>query len=215
MRRLGLVLVLLALPGCTDLVTARVGAGRVKPIEVRESIPLASATLPACVPLTLPIEVPEARSATVELSPSGDACLVTVRLTSAVIVDRATIAAQLASLGTFDVSALVGIELVLNELDLTDGSGAEADVRAVAIAVDGQALFDTTTLGPQPSPPPRGALPESTVMAFRAALKSPADVRADLTIQLTVPNAAALPKQLEVRMVVQPVLLVDVVRAAL
>jgi hypothetical protein len=189
----------------------------VKPIEVSRAIVLSPAALPsACPATTLPITVPDARAATATLAPSGDACVVTVHLDSVVLIDRDTIAAQQQSLGSFDATALVGIDLELLELDLTDESGRSlaGEVRRVAISVDGEPLFDTSTIGPQ-AEPPRSALPEPAVAAFRSALTTPSDVRADLDLELAFERAAPIPKRLDVRMLLQPILLVDVVRAAL
>ncbi len=213
MRTAWIALACICASGCTDLVTVEVGADRVEPIELSETLPLGVA-LTACPTVTIPIVVPGAEAATASSAPSDGGCAITAQLSNAVIVDRETIAAQKQSLGTFDVTALVGIDVELVELELVDENGRSLPVERVTIATDDQLLFDTTIIGVQ-SPRPRSALPESVVAQFRSALATPADVRADLALQITFASAAAVPKRIGVRMVLQPILLIDVVRAAL
>lgn len=207
---------LLAISGCTDLVTVELGAGRVSPIEVRQEVPLRAEILRSCAPVTLPFEWPNSEGASASIAPAGAGCEVTIVVTSAVIVDRDTIVEQLASIGELDATALVGIDVELVELVLTAGDGSSLDgaITAAAVRIDGQPIFMGVSPGVQ-SPPPRGALPETTAAGFRAALTQPADVRADLELRFVFADPSAIPTRLGVRVVLQPIFLVDVVRAAL
>lgn len=216
MRIASLSLVLLCASGCTDLVTTEVGADRVAPIEIEGSIPGVPTDLEGCPTATVPIRWADARDATVTSAPSDTECEVTVRATEALIVDRATIEAQSQSIGAFDETALVGVDLELVELVLTDDDGRSLEdaVRQASVLVDGQPLYEGVAVGPQ-SPPPRSSLPESTVATFREALAAPRDVRADLELRFTFTDADAIPKRVGLGLVLQPILIVDVVRAAL
>lgn len=216
MRLAWLPFIVLCASACTDLVTTEIGEGSVAPIEIERSVSLPATAPQGCPTATIPITWPDARAASVSIAPGDAGCEVTVRASEVVVVERATVEAQAQEIGDFDETALVGIDLELVELEVTDDAGASlgAAVRDATVSLDGQPLFESVGVGAQ-SPRARGTLPEATVAEFREALAEPQDVRGDLELRFTFTGAKAIPEQLDVRIVLQPILLVDVLRAAL
>lgn len=200
MTRHGIIVAALLLgTACTDLVTVDVGAPNLEPVVVERDLP-AGPVDAACAAARGAVEgTVVGRDVDV---PDG-ACLVVLRSPNEVLVERAFLEANADELARFDPSALVGIDVEILELELG------IDPLGVRLSIDGRPLV--TDLEERQ----RVALPQSLVARFREALVEPADVRADLELRVVIADPGDVPETVRMRLVFQPILRVDAVRAAL
>lgn len=216
----GMRLALLALPtlvllsGCEDLVTVRVG---LEPITFERDLKIGEVPPDVCPSVSRDFTPASALAGTATLAPVATSCVLTVRLEDAVLMDRATVLVIREELEGADTTALLGVVVQVNEVEVTDARGAPLDPRAIdelEVGIDGVPVIPPTTLG-EPLDGMEVALPQRTVDELLAGIAERREVRADLELRLSFVDPNAIPPQARVRIVLTPILLVDAVRAAL
>lgn len=214
--RLGamLPLALLLGTGCTDLVTIDVGRDRIAPIVFERQLSVGGGPAFGCPTLEREFSPEGARSGFAAMAPVTEGCTARVVLEGAEIADRNEIITIAETLDGFDTTALVGIDVVVDELTLTgDGVALGSDsLTEVELLLDG-----TTVLhGPDPASVlgSRAAVPETVVDAMLEAVADRAPLLVDVEMRATFEDAF-VPEGLHVRTVLQPILRVDIVRALL
>lgn len=195
------VLSAILVTGCTDLVTVDVGAGRIEPVTIEERVALDDLASGRCLDAERDIEAADALEGTLSVRALPSSCRVEVELDDAVLVDRATMIAIADALADLDTTALVGIDVEVLELIVPGSTSVELGL-------------ERTTLARSTELPVRTSVPEAVVDAFLVAVEKRAELRADLTLAVAFPRGTAL-SRVDARMVLQPILRVDVVRAAL
>lgn len=215
LHRMGAALLALGfLSGCTDLVTIDIGRGRIAPIEVNRELDVGGGTLLGCPKIERSFAAEGAASASASLTPVTTGCRARLRLEDALLVNRANIERIGGMLAGFDRTALVGIDVEVDELALDgDGERLESDsTHELSVLLDEQIVL--SAIEPESVPGRREALPESVVDAFFRAVDAEEALRVDLELQLTFREGARLPDTLRLHMLLQPILRVDVIRAA-
>lgn len=200
--------------GCTDLVTVDVGRGEIEAITFERELVVGGGALEGCPTGERPIEPVGALTGTASVTPVETGCLAGVRLERAVLVDEATMLDIADTLEGFDTTALVGFDVEVDALELAgDGVLLDGSIRGLTILLEGDVVLEASE--PASLPGDRVALPQSVVDAFLDAVARRTELRVDVEVRVTFRDGARLPDRLRVEMVLQPILRVDVLRAAL
>lgn len=209
------LLVLVLGSGCTDLVTIDVGRDRVPPIAFERELVLGGGALLGCPAGERTFDPEAALAGSASIAPVTIGCLARVRLDEAVLVESERIGAIADSIEGFDRTALVGFDVAIDELTIR---GDGAPLRGESIRELTMLLDDETVLSaPEPEEVvgDRVALPVPVVDAFFEAIEARRELRVDIEVRITFREGVPLPDRLRVSMRIQPILRVDVVRAAL
>ena len=211
---LGLAVLLIPLAGCTELVTIDVGRGKIEAITFERELVVGGGAVDGCPTGERPIEPVGALRGTASIAPVATGCLAGVRLEQAVLVDEARMREIADTLEDFDVTALVGFDVEVDALELAgDGVMFDGSTSGLTILLEGDTVLEASE--PASIPGDRVALPESVVDAFLDAVERRGELRVDVEVRVTFHEGAPLPDRLRVEMVLQPILRVDALRAAL
>jgi hypothetical protein len=214
LRAVSLAFVMLA-SGCTDLVTIDVGRDRLSPITFEREVVLGGGALASCPAGESALRPDGALGGSASIAPVASGCLARVVLRDALLVDRETMIRIAESTEGFDTTALVGFDVEVDELTIAgDGAplGAET-ISALEVLLESEPVIEAP--GPESVAGDRVALPEPVVDSFLEAVELERELRVDVEVRLTFRAGAPLPDRLGVRLVLQPILRIDVVRAAL
>lgn len=214
LRSFSLAFVVLA-SGCTDLVTIDVGRDRIAPITFEREVVLAGGALTGCPAGERTLSPDGALGGSASIAPVVSGCLARVVLSDALFVDRDTMVRIAESTEDLDTTALVGVDVEVDALAI-EGDGVALGSEAIA---ELDVLLESEPVIEAPSPESvtgdRVALPEPVVGAFLESVELERELRVDVEVRLTFRAGAPLPDRLGVRLELQPILRVDVVRAAL
>jgi len=201
--------------GCSDPVSVDVGMDRISPVELERGLSLGGGALLGCPEVERSLAPDRALAASASIAPVTSGCLARLRLEDALLVDAGTVDRIADSIDGFDRTALVGFDVQVDALSLdADGAPLSSEtVRELRILLEGETVLAASDPGALAGQ--RVALPESVVDAFFEAVDARRELRVDLEVRLTFREGEALPERLHVRMVLQPILRIDVVRAAL
>lgn len=214
LRALSLAFVVLA-TGCTDLVTVDVGRDRIAPITFEREVVLGGGALASCPAGERTLSPDGALGGSASIAPIVSGCFARLVLRDALFVDREAIIRIAEATEGFDTTALVGLDVEVDALAIEGDGAALGSERISELGV----LLESEEVLAAPSPEDvtgdRVALPEPVVDAFLESVELERELRVDVEVRLTFREGAALPERLRVRLVLQPILRVDVVRAAL
>jgi hypothetical protein len=215
LRAACLALVTMLGSGCTDLVTVDVGPDRISPITFERELVLGGGALAGCPAGESTLRPDGALGGSASITPVATGCLARVVLRDALLVDRETVSRVADSIEGFDTTALVGFDVAVDELTIRGDGVAlgSATIAALEIRLESEPVLAAPS--PESVTGDRVALPEPVVDAFLEAVELEHELRVDVEVRLTFRPRARLPDRLGVRLVLQPILRVDVVRAAL
>lgn len=199
-----------------ELATVELGAEALSPVQLERSVELGADRIPACLDFsaTLP-----ANNTTVSLKNSANGCALSIGQPGLVLLDVAALERARRESGPFDVSGIRsgGVELQKLELSTAHGSPLRlADyVTFVSVQVDGQVVLDRVAPGELEGLSRQ--LPASVIDKLRSSLTNNQVATADivLTLWLSAQTQLSLPDNLTMLLVLQPLLQVNVVDAAL
>ncbi len=204
--------------GCDDLVTIDVESEKIEPITVDLSLDLGDQPVALCPELVVPLQIANATAASATLTPVELGCRLDIRIDDAMLVSRETLMSQAQVLEDVDTTALVGIDVVLEEVVVEDGttntSFPPGTIQEIGLGIEDQVVLRTTELGVQ-STTVRGPLPRSLVDEFLVAIEKGTELRGDVELSLSFATASTVPPTVHIVVVLQPILRVDVVRAAI
>ena len=217
-RHLSIALAAFLAVGCTDLVTTDIGRGEIAAIEIDRRFSLDQARpRDLCPTLTRELPPGDARAASASLAPVEIGCELTLRVEDAVLVSAASMEQHGDAVGDRDTTAIVGIDVEVDELLVEDGAGVrlgQDEVGHIVLELEGTEVVRMA--GPTGQEAPiRGSLPQSLVDDFVAGLESGAEVRGDVEVRAIFTDASHIPDESRIYARLQPILRVDVVRAAL
>lgn len=206
--------------GCADAFLVEVGEGHIAPIVLERAWLLAPMPVASCP--SGRFEVPDPiEPAEVDVRPVGDECSVDFRVPRMTLLRRELVAKRAEEIeAQGDIDSLRGLDLVVEDLLLTELSGEPFDLSAVeslAISIDGQTVLEREGLERiRAGERARISLSQAFVERFIAVLEERRELSIELGIRMVVrPRERALPPTLRLRAVLQPVLLVDALAAKL
>lgn len=201
--------------GCTDLVTIDVGRDRISPITFERELVLGGGALASCPAGESTLSPDGALGGSASIAPVASGCLARVVLRDALLVDREAMGRIAESTEGFDTTALVGVDAEVDELAI-EGDGVtlgSETIAALEVRLESEPVLEAPS--PESVEGDRVALPEPVVDAFLESVDLRRELRVDVEVRLTFREGAPLPDRLRVRLVLQPILRIDVVRAAL
>ncbi len=215
MRPMVLALVTAALlTGCEDFVTVQIA---LDPVAIDRDFAIGELPPDVCPSVTRELEPMRALAGTATLEPIAAECVLTIELDDAVLLERDAVLAVREQLAGADTTALLGIVVDVEEAELMGPGGAAigpAALHTIEGRIDGVAVVPPTAPGAALAAT-RVLLPRSTVDELLAAIDEGREARADLTLRLAFAGPAAVPSEARFHLALQPILLVDAVRAAL
>lgn len=205
---------LLLVTGC-DGVLVELGRGQIGQVLVERTFPTGFSSYgDDCPDLELEYGGTGASGGAITIAPLSKACLLNVRMDDAVLLSQATMELWSEQLAAYDMSALISIDIIIDEIELDGGRtiplGAD-QVQSVSIALDDRVMLDQDDIHmvEDGTDELRVPVPQSLVDNFIQALEEKEAFTSRLEVRLVLRNGVRIPRILHVRALLQPVLLVD------
>jgi len=199
-----------------DAVTVEVGAGTLQTVDMDRSITLDGARIPDCLDFNATVAL---TNTTVALSNTARGCTLTVEQPDLVLLDQQAAERAREKVGDFDVDGIRSASLELQTLDLSTADGAPLALAqyldAITLIVDGEIVLDRVTASELQGGAVTRELPAPLLEDLKAAVKANEAASADVELSLWLRTPSELPDTLRMRAVIQPILQVNVVDAAL
>lgn len=203
--------------GCSDLFLVELGRGQIGQVLVDRTFPTGHRPYEGCPEVRLAFESDGGGPhGNVVIAPLSHGCLLSVRVEDAILLNAATMSAWSDALASYDMRALVAIDVIIDELRLLGEARQPLDVRtlaAVSIALDDRILVDHRDLAHFGKEELRVSIPQSLIDRFIEALDEKKAFTGTIDVRLVLRPEVAIPRALRVRTLLQPVLLVDGWRA--
>ncbi len=202
------------LVGC-DLVI-EVGADHIAPVVVERVMYTGLEPGDGCPSLQLPYRTLDDRSGEATIAPLTSGCLLAFREEDVLLMPAEVMEHWSAQLSGYDMSSLIGVELVVNQLEIRDGVRDPMPVEdfdVVSLHLDGQVLFtrqDMARLGREEL---RVRVPQELVDRFLRALERGEALTAEMEVRIVFRDGRPVPGIILVHTELQPVLMVDAWRA--
>lgn len=212
-RRAALVLLVSVLgPGCSDLFLVELGRDQIGKVRVDRSFPTGLRGYDGCPSLHLVFGKEGSTSGDVVVAPLSAGCLLSVRMEEAELLNAPTMRAWAEALKSYDMSALIAIDIIVDELSLDAGRRSpfgDGDVRSLSIALEDRVLVDQDDLATLGTSELRMTIPQRLVDRFLEALENGHAFTGTLDLRLVLREGVEIPPVLHLRTLLQPVLLVD------
>lgn len=199
-------------PGCSDLFLVELGRDQVGQVRVDRTFPTGLHELDGCPPLHLAFGKEGSASGDVVVAPLSAGCLLSVRLEEAELLNAPTMRAWAEALKGYDMSALIAIDIIVDELSLDAGHRSplgERDVYSLSIALEDRVLVDQDDLAMLGTDELRMTIPQRLVDGFLEALENGHAFTGTLDLRMVLREGVDIPPVLRLRTLLQPVLLVD------
>jgi hypothetical protein len=216
-----LVLAALLAAGCDPLVV-EFGEGNIAPVVIERVMFTGLEPEDGCPSISVPYITFDGRDGDASVEPSGAGCALSFREEAVPLVPADVMERLGAELAGFDRSALLGADLVVNELRLFDGVRepiALAQLEAMTLSLDGEPVFTADELADAVAAEARGEtstasgtripVPQEMLDRFLEALDGGEPFSAELAVELVFREGVTVPTLMLARAELQPVLRVD------
>lgn len=199
------------LSGCV----VEIGPGHVEPVLFERVMYTGLEPEDGCPTVHVPYLTLDRRNGEANVEPVPGGCLLGFREDDVELVAAPVMREWREQLGGTDLSALLGADLVVNELRFTNGVRTPidaADLAEVAVLLDQTLLFTREELAQLGTRELRIPVPEDLLERFLDALERGEAVTAELKVHLVFRDGYAVPTLLVVRAELQPILKVDALK---
>lgn len=196
--------------GCSDAFLVELGRGQIGQVVVDRTFPTGHRPYEGCPEMRLVFE--GSANGEVVIAPLSHGCLLSVHVEDAILLNSATMSAWSDALVAYDMSALVAIDVIIDELILDGGRHEPLEdgaIQAVSIALDERVLVDHRDLAAIDTDELRVPIPNTLVDRFVTALDEKKAFTGTIDVRIVLRPGVAIPRLLHLRTLLQPVLLVD------
>lgn len=198
--------------GCSDAFLVELGRGQIGQVVVDRTFPTGLRPYEGCPEIHLSSEGSSGPRGEIVVAPLSHGCLLSVHMEDAVLLNSATMSAWHDALVSYDMNALVAIDVIIDELVLDGGRLvplAPDAMRSVTIALDERVLVDRDDLATIDTKELRVTIPEPLVDRFVTALDERRAFTGTIDVRMVLRPGIEIPRLLHLRTLLQPVLLVD------
>lgn len=213
---------LLGLLGCNqiqDAGTVTLDEDDLAPAVVDRRYTLASIALQECTEGTYAATEPDGDSRTVVVESRGSNCAIGLRAEDVVLFDEEQVRTASEALDGFEADGIESIDLRVEEFAVTDAAGASLIplTRNLELAVEGTTLLTGADLRRVGEEPVVVSLPTELVDVATESLEQTEPITVDVEVHLVVPREelVAVPDMLVLSAVLQPLIDIDVLEAAI
>ncbi len=201
----------MVLSGCDDWLLVELGRGQIGQVTVDRTFPTGLYAYEGC-PSIDQRYTSGAGGGRIVVAPLSEGCLLAVHIENAELLSAGTMALWAEALKSYDMSALISIDVGIDEFVLDGGRmhplGTER-VRALSVALDERVLVEEKDLVNLHEDEVRVPIPQELVDRFEQALDERVAFTGTLDIRLVLRSSVPIPRFLHVRTLLQPYLLVD------
>jgi hypothetical protein len=194
--------------GCSDAFLVELGRGQIGQVVVDRTFPTGRRPYEGCPSIRLASE----GTGEIVVAPLSKGCLLAVHIDDAILLNAATMSAWNDALAAYDMSALIAIDVIVDELVLDGGRLVTLDgdaVHSVSIALDDRVLLDQDEIASLDTNELRLAIPDTLVDRFVTALDERRAFTGSIDVRVVLRPGVEIPRLLHLRTMLQPVLLVD------
>lgn len=197
--------------GCEPMVI-EIGSDHIAPVVVERLLYTGLEPEDGCPAFQIPYVTLDRREGEATIAPHSSGCLLAFREMDVVLMPAETMAHWSAQLAGYDMGALMGADLVVNELVIFDGVSTPIpldELEEVSFHFDGRVLFTREDMQKLESEELRVTVPQELVDRFLMALDAQSALTAELEMRIVLREGRAVPGLLLVRTELQPVLRIN------
>lgn len=198
--------------GCSDAFLVELGRGQIGQVVVDRTFPTGYRPYEGCPSIRLASDPERGPRSEVVVAPLSHGCLLALHMEETVLLNDATMAAWSDALVSYDMSALVAIDVIVDELVLDGGRFVDlgpSEVHSLSIALDDRVLIDQEEIESLDTDEIRLGIPDTLVDRFITSLDEKRAFTGTLDVRLVLRPDVEIPPVLHLRTMLQPVLLVD------
>ena len=198
--------------GCSDVFLVELGRGQIGQVVVDRTFPTGLHPYDGCPSIRAATDPSRGARTEVVVAPLSHGCLLALRMEDAVLLNDATMAAWSDALASYDMSALIAIDVIVDELVLDGGRSVDfgpSELHSVSIALDDRVLLDKEEIESLDTDEIRLAIPATLVDRFITALDEKRAFTGTIDVRVVLRPGIEIPRILHLRTMLQPVLLVD------
>jgi hypothetical protein len=198
--------------GCSDAFLVELGRGQIGQVVVDRTFPTGFRPYEGCPSVRIGTDGSSGPRGEIVVAPLSKGCLLALHMEDAVLLNDATMAAWSDALVSYDMNALIAIDIIVDELVLDGGRSVDLgadEVHSVSIALDDRVLLDLEEIQSLDTNEVRLGIPDTLVDRFVTSLDERRAFTGTIDVRVVLRPGVQIPRILHLRTMLQPVLLVD------